>query len=58
MPIRLTLTGMAHGGEAVGRYQGKVIFLPYVSGPKLHCQKNRLRLYFASDKFPPKSIQV
>ncbi|MBU0493407.1 MAG: TRAM domain-containing protein, partial [Chloroflexi bacterium] len=27
--IRLSLTAMAHGGEAIGRYQGKVIFVPY-----------------------------
>ncbi|MCJ7668342.1 MAG: 23S rRNA (uracil(1939)-C(5))-methyltransferase RlmD [Anaerolineae bacterium] len=29
MSIRLQLTGMAHGGEALGRYEGKVIFVPY-----------------------------
>lgn len=29
MPIRLQLTGMAHGGEALGRHEGKVIFVPY-----------------------------
>lgn len=27
--IRLSLSDMAHGGEAVGRYQGKVVFVPY-----------------------------
>ncbi|MBI3287661.1 MAG: class I SAM-dependent RNA methyltransferase [Chloroflexi bacterium] len=29
MPIRLTLTHMAHGGEAIGRHRGKVVFVPY-----------------------------
>lgn len=29
MSIRLQLTGMAHGGEALGRHEGKVIFVPY-----------------------------
>ncbi len=29
MPIRLQLTAMAHGGEALGRHEGKVIFVPY-----------------------------
>ncbi len=29
MSIRLQLTDMAHGGEALGRYEGKVIFIPY-----------------------------
>lgn len=28
-PITLNLTGIAHGGEAFGRYQGKIIFVPY-----------------------------
>ncbi len=27
--VRLDLTHMAHGGEALGRHQGKVIFVPY-----------------------------
>jgi 23S rRNA (uracil1939-C5)-methyltransferase len=27
--IELTLDGIAHGGEALGRYEGKVIFVPY-----------------------------
>lgn len=27
--ITLTLTGIAHGGEALGRYQDKVVFVPY-----------------------------
>jgi len=27
--IRLSLSDMAHGGEALGRYQGKVVFVPY-----------------------------
>jgi len=27
--IELRLTDMAHGGEALGRYEGKVIFVPY-----------------------------
>ena len=29
MSIRLQLTGMAHGGEALGRHEGKVIFVLY-----------------------------
>ncbi len=29
MSIRLQLTAMAHGGEALGRHEGKVIFVPY-----------------------------
>ncbi|MFQ6015955.1 MAG: 23S rRNA (uracil(1939)-C(5))-methyltransferase RlmD [Anaerolineae bacterium] len=28
-PIRLNLTTMAHGGEGLGRHEGKVIFVPY-----------------------------
>jgi 23S rRNA (uracil1939-C5)-methyltransferase len=28
--IRVKATGMAHGGEAVARYGGKVVFVPYV----------------------------
>jgi 23S rRNA (uracil1939-C5)-methyltransferase len=27
--VTLTLTGIAHGGEAFGRYQGKIVFVPY-----------------------------
>ena len=27
--IELRLTDMAHGGEALGRYEGKVVFVPY-----------------------------
>jgi len=27
--VRLSLTTMAHGGEAMGRHQGKVVFVPY-----------------------------
>ncbi|MCL7454558.1 MAG: class I SAM-dependent RNA methyltransferase [Anaerolineae bacterium] len=27
--FELTLTGMAHGGSALGRHEGKVIFVPY-----------------------------
>ena len=27
--LRLILTDMAHGGEAVGRHEGKVVFVPY-----------------------------
>ncbi len=27
--IELDMDGMAHGGEAMGRYQGKAIFVPY-----------------------------
>jgi 23S rRNA (uracil1939-C5)-methyltransferase len=27
--MRVQLTGMAHGGEALGSYEGKVIFVPY-----------------------------
>jgi 23S rRNA (uracil1939-C5)-methyltransferase len=27
--IELTLDGIAHGGEAIGRYDGKAIFVPY-----------------------------
>ncbi len=27
--LRVELTGMAHGGEALGRHEGKVIFVPY-----------------------------
>lgn len=27
--VRLDLTHMAHGGEALGRHQGKVVFVPY-----------------------------
>jgi 23S rRNA (uracil1939-C5)-methyltransferase len=27
--IKLRLTDMAHGGDALGRYEGKVIFVPY-----------------------------
>ena len=27
--LELTLTGIAHGGEALGRHDGKVIFVPY-----------------------------
>ena len=26
--IQVTLTDMAHGGDAVGRYEGRVIFVP------------------------------
>ena len=26
--LRLHLTGIAHGGEALGRHQGRVIFVP------------------------------
>ncbi len=29
MSIRLQLTDMAHGGQALGRYEGKVVFVPY-----------------------------
>ncbi|MFQ5886769.1 MAG: TRAM domain-containing protein, partial [Anaerolineae bacterium] len=29
MSIRLQLTDIAHGGEALGRHEGKVIFVPY-----------------------------
>lgn len=28
-PITLTLTGIAHGGEAIGHHQGKIVFVPY-----------------------------
>lgn len=28
-PITLTLTGIAHGGEAFGHHQGKITFVPY-----------------------------
>ncbi|RME35650.1 MAG: class I SAM-dependent RNA methyltransferase, partial [Thermoflexia bacterium] len=28
-PLVLTLTGVAHGGAAIGRYEGKVVFVPY-----------------------------
>lgn len=28
-PILLELTGIAHGGEAFGRHQGKLVFVPY-----------------------------
>ena len=28
-PFELYLTAMAHGGEAIGRHEGKVIFVPY-----------------------------
>jgi 23S rRNA (uracil1939-C5)-methyltransferase len=28
-PFELNLTGMAHGGAALGRYDGRVIFVPY-----------------------------
>ncbi|MCU0509535.1 MAG: TRAM domain-containing protein, partial [Anaerolineae bacterium] len=27
--IELTLDGIAHGGEAIGRHIGKTIFVPY-----------------------------
>ena len=27
-PIKPSLTGMAYGGAALGRYQGQVIFVP------------------------------
>ncbi|HEX9118661.1 MAG TPA: TRAM domain-containing protein, partial [Anaerolineae bacterium] len=27
--IELTLDGIAHGGEALGRHSGKVVFVPY-----------------------------
>ena len=27
--LELTLTGIAHGGEAIGRHDGKVIFVPF-----------------------------
>ncbi|MHB0878348.1 MAG: 23S rRNA (uracil(1939)-C(5))-methyltransferase RlmD [Anaerolineae bacterium] len=27
--VELDLTGIAHGGEAIGRWQGKVVFVPY-----------------------------
>jgi 23S rRNA (uracil1939-C5)-methyltransferase len=29
LQVSLSLTAMAHGGSALGRYQGKVIFVPY-----------------------------
>lgn len=29
-PFELVLTGMAHGGTALGRHEGRVIFVPYV----------------------------
>lgn len=28
-PFQLHLTAMAHGGEAIGRHEGKVVFVPY-----------------------------
>ncbi len=28
-PTTLTLTGIAHGGEAFGHHQGKIVFVPY-----------------------------
>ncbi|MBX7236681.1 MAG: 23S rRNA (uracil(1939)-C(5))-methyltransferase RlmD [Caldilineales bacterium] len=28
-PVTLTLTGIAHGGEAFGHHQGKIVFVPY-----------------------------
>ena len=28
-PFELELTGMAHGGSALGRHEGRVIFVPY-----------------------------
>lgn len=28
-PIILTLTSIAHGGEAIGHHQGKIVFVPY-----------------------------
>ena len=27
--ITVTLTGIAHGGEAIGYHQGKILFVPY-----------------------------
>jgi 23S rRNA (uracil1939-C5)-methyltransferase len=27
--IELTLNAIAHGGEALGKHEGKVIFVPY-----------------------------
>ena len=27
--LELTLTGIAHGGEAIGRHDGKVVFVPF-----------------------------
>jgi 23S rRNA (uracil1939-C5)-methyltransferase len=36
-PIELQLDSMAHGGEAVGRHEGKVIFVPYaIPGEVVH----------------------
>ena len=29
MTITLTLTGIAHGGEALGHHDGKIVFVPY-----------------------------
>lgn len=28
-PVTLTLSGIAHGGEAIGHAQGKIVFVPY-----------------------------
>ena len=29
MNTTLTLTGIAHGGEAFGQHEGKIVFVPY-----------------------------
>ena len=29
MPIELQVTSMAYGGEGVGRWNGKAVFVPY-----------------------------
>ena len=29
MSITLNLTGIAHGGEAIGHHDGKIVFVPY-----------------------------
>lgn len=37
--LELQLTGMAHGGKAVGRHKGKAVFVPYgIAGERIRAQ--------------------
>jgi len=47
-PFELELTGIAHGGAAVGRHDGRVIFVPYgLPGERIRAQITQVKDRFA-----------